>query len=430
MKEKIDLSALFKSDEDAKKELISLKKYAKNISNYEGKILSNPEMLYEYLEYDNEISKRLERLYLYAHINNDLDLTNENYNEMLGNVLNFLNELSEKESYVVPELLEKDFKFVKEYIKKFPKLKEYENNLKSIYRAKKYIKSKEEEKIITLLTSVYSKSEDASEMLLTTDMDFGTITDEEGKVVPLTISNFSTYLQSSNQNVRKEAFEKIYKEIKHYENTFNTIYTTKVMSNNKVAKLRGFKSARSLSLYSNDIKNDIYDNLINGIKNNLPKFYKYYDLKKKVLGLEKIHIYDTYANITKDFNKKYTYDEAKNLVISSLEVMGKSYVEVIKKAFSDNWIDVYPKKNKRDGGYCTCAYLAHPYVVINYEGKLDDVSTLIHELGHAMHYYYAQNYNTYQDYNYSIFVAEVASQVNEIILTNYMLNHLVCIELA
>ena len=385
MKEKIDLSALFKSDEDAKKELISLKKYAKNISNYEGKILSNPEMLYEYLEYDNEISKRLERLYLYAHINNDLDLTNENYNEMLGNVLNFLNELSEKESYVVPELLEKDFKFVKEYIKKFPKLKEYENNLKSIYRAKKYIKSKEEEKIITLLTSVYSKSEDASEMLLTTDMDFGTITDEEGKIVPLTISNFSTYLQSSNQNVRKEAFLKLYKEIKHYENTFNTIYTTKVMSNNKVAKLRGFKSARSLSLYSNDIKNDIYDNLINGIKNNLPKFYKYYDLKKKVLGLEKIHIYDTYANITKDFNKKYTYDEAKKLVISSLEVMGKSYVEVIKKAFSDNWIDVYPKKNKRDGGYCTCAYLAHPYVVINYEGKLDDVSTLIHELGHAMH---------------------------------------------
>ena len=276
MKEKIDLSALFKSDEDAKKELISLKKYAKNISNYEGKILSNPEMLYEYLEYDNEISKRLERLYLYAHINNDLDLTNENYNEMLGNVLNFLNELSEKESYVVPELLEKDFKFVKEYIKKFPKLKEYENNLKSIYRAKKYIKSKEEEKIITLLTSVYSKSEDASEMLLTTDMDFGTITDEEGKVVPLTISNFSTYIRSNNQNVRKEAFLKLYKEIKHYENTFNTIYTTKVMSNNKVAKLRGFTSARSLSLYSNDIKNDIYDNLINGIKNNLPKFYKYY----------------------------------------------------------------------------------------------------------------------------------------------------------
>lgn len=423
MKEKIDLSALFKSDEDAKKELISLKKYAKNISNYEGKILSNPEMLYEYLEYDNEISKRLERLYLYAHINNDLDLTNENYNEMLGNVLNFLNELSEKESYVVPELLEKGFKFVKEYIKKFPKLKEYENNLKSIYRAKKYIKSKEEEKIITLLTSVYSKSEDASEMLLTTDMDFGTITNEQGKIVPLTISNFSTYLQSSNQNVRKEAFLKLYKEIKHYENTFNTIYTTKVMSNNKVAKLRGFTSARSLSLYSNDIKNDIYDNLINGIKNNLPKFYKYYDLKKKVLGLEKIHLYDTYANITKDFDKKYTYDEAKKLVISSLEVMGNSYVEVIKKAFSDNWIDVYPKKNKRDGGYCTCAYLAHPYVVINYEGKLDDVSTLIHELGHAMHYYYAQNFNTYEDYNYSIFVAEVASQVNEIILTNYMLNH-------
>lgn len=423
MNEKIDLSALFKSDEEAKKELNSLTKYSKKITSYEGKLLSSPEKLYEYLEYDSNISKRLERLYLYAHINNDLDLTNENYNNMLGSVLNFINDLNEKESFVVPELLEKDFSVIKDFIKKFPKLKEYENELKSIYKAKKYIKSKEEEKLITLLTSVYSKSEDSSELLLTTDMDFGYITNEKGEKVKLTISNFSTYIKSSSQSVRLNAFENLYKEIAHYENTFNSIYTTKVMSNNKIAKIRGFKTARSLSLYCNNIKNDIYDNLINGIKNNLPVFYKYYDLKKKVLGLKELHIYDTYANITKGFDKTYSYDEAKNLVLSSLEVMGKDYVSTVKKAFDERWIDVLPKKNKKEGGYCTCAYLAHPYVVINYEGKLDDVSTLIHELGHAMHYYYAQNYNTYEDYNYSIFVAEVASQVNEIILTNYMLNH-------
>lgn len=423
MNEKIDLSALFKSDEEAKKELNSLTKYSKKITSYEGKLLSSPEKLYEYLEYDSNISKRLERLYLYAHINNDLDLTNENYNNMLGSVLNFINDLNEKESFVVPELLEKDFSVIKDFIKKFPKLKEYENELKSIYKAKKYIKSKEEEKLITLLSSVYSKSEDSSELLLTTDMDFGYITNEKGEKVKLTISNFSTYIKSSSQSVRLNAFENLYKEIAHYENTFNSIYTTKVMSNNKIAKIRGFKTARSLSLYCNNIKNDIYDNLINGIKNNLPVFYKYYDLKKKVLGLKELHIYDTYANITKGFDKTYSYDEAKNLVLSSLEVMGKDYVSTVKKAFDERWIDVLPKKNKREGGYCTCAYLAHPYVVINYEGKLDDVSTLIHELGHAMHYYYAQNYNTYEDYNYSIFVAEVASQVNEIILTNYMLNH-------
>lgn len=423
MNEKIDLSALFKSDEEAKKELNSLTKYSKKITSYEGKLLSSPEKLFEYLEYDSNISKRLERLYLYAHINNDLDLTNENYNNMLGSVLNFINDLNEKESFVVPELLEKDFSDIKDFIKKFPKLKEYENELKSIYKAKKYIKSKEEEKLITLLSSVYSKSEDSSELLLTTDMDFGYITNENGEKVKLTISNFSTYIKSSSQSVRLNAFENLYKEIAHYENTFNSIYTTKVMSNNKIAKIRGFKTARSLSLYCNYIKNDIYDNLINSIKNNLPVFYKYYDLKKKALGLKELHIYDTYANITKDFDKTYSYDDAKNLVLSSLEVMGKDYINVIKKAFDERWIDVLPKKNKREGGYCTCAYLAHPYVVINYEGKLDDVSTLIHELGHAMHYYYAQNYNTYEDYNYSIFVAEVASQVNEIILTNYMLNH-------
>ena len=423
MEDQINLKDLFKTDKDFEKELKSLEKEVKKIFSYEGHILESPESLYNFLVFDTLISKRLERLYLYAHINNDLDLTNQKYQDYLGKVLNLANNISEKSSFVLPELLTKDFNDILKMIKKYPKLKEYKNNLKDIYRNKKLIKNKDEEKIISILTSTYDKPEDISEFLLTTDLDYGFIIDENGKKNKLTLSNFSTYLESNNSNVRKDAFEGIYKNIKAFENTFNAIFTSKIMENNKLSKIRGYDSARKLSLYQNNIKNNIYDKLIEGIHKNLNKFYKYYDFKKEVLNIKDFHIYDTYANITSNFNKDFSLEEAKNIIISSLSILGNDYIDIIKKSFSDNWISYYPKKNKRDGGYCTCAYLAHPYIVINYENKLEDVSTLAHELGHAMHYYYAKENNTYEDYNYSIFVAEVASQVNEIILTDYLLNN-------
>lgn len=422
MNETIKLNDLFESDKKFEIELKKVTNYAKKIKTYKGIITNNADMLLEFLEYDVELSKRLERLYLYAHINNDLDLTNQMYQEYLGKVLNLANQISEESSFVIPEIIKVPYSKILEFEKKNSKLKEFHLELKNIYRQKKLIKSEEEEKLISILTSGYDKPEDTSELLLTTDIDYGYITDENNQKIKLTLSNFSTYLESSNQSIRKEAFSKIYEQIKKHENTFNSILTTKIIEDNRIAKIRGFSSAKDLSLYSNNIDKSIYDSLIKGIHQNLNKFYKYYDFKKKVLNLKEFHLYDTYANITTNYDKKYSYEQAKNIVLDSLKVMGKEYVDVIQKAFADNWISAFPKPNKRDGGYCTASYLAHPYVVINYEKNLNDVSTLTHELGHAMHYYYAIENNSYQNYNYSIFVAEVASQVNEIILTNYLLN--------
>jgi len=308
-------------------------------------------------------------------------------------------------------------------IKKYPLLKEYNINIKNIFRNKKFIKSKEEEKLISILTSSYNKPEDISEMLINTDLDYGIIKDENGKDIHLTNSNYSTYLESSNRDVRKSAFKAMYNEIKAHENTFGSILATEVLNNNKLAKIRNFKSAREYSLYQNDVKNNIYDELIEGVHRSLPIFNKYYEFKQQILGLEDFHLYDTYANIVKEFDKKYSFEEAKDIILNATSILGKNYFEDLKRAFDENWIDSTILKTKRSGAYCTCAYVTHPYVVMSYEEKLNDISTLAHELGHAMHYYYAQKNNSYQDYGYSIFVAEVASQVNEIILTDYLLKN-------
>lgn len=423
MQAKIDLSELYKNDDLFLKGLNKITKEAKKYKNYEGHLFDSPEKLCEFLEYDTNISKELERLYIYAHVNNDLDLSNSKYQDYLGKVMKILNDVSEMTSYVVPEILEHTYDEFKVMMSKCPKLREYNKNIKGIFRNKKIVKSKEEEALISILTSTYNKPEDISEMLINTDFNYGTIKDEEGKEVELTNSNYSVYLESVDRRVRKEAFDAIYKQFSSHGNTFASILSTEVINNNKLAKIRNFKSARELSLYHNEIKNDIYDNLINGVHKNLNKFYPYYELKQKLLGLEDFHLYDTYANITKEYNKKYSFDEAKEIILKSLSVLGKDYIADLTKAFTDNWIDASLLKTKRSGAYCTCAYVTHPYVLTNYEERVNDISTLAHELGHAMHYYYAQKNQNYQDYSYSIFVAEVASQVNEIILTDYLLKN-------
>lgn len=421
--QKIDLTSLYINDNEFLKDLKRLEKAVKKYKTFEGHIFDSSKSLLEFLEYDKNFSIDFEKCYQYAHINSDLDLKNDKYQNYYGKVMNLYMLYNEITSYVQSEILSKEYSLFEKYLKENPKLKEYKRSVKNLFKNKKLIKSKEEEYLISMLTSTYNRPEEISEMLTNTDLNYGFIKDEEGKEIKLTNSNYSTYLESNNREVRKSAFDKIYEEFKAHENTYATILATEVMNNNKIAKIRNFKSARSLSLYHNDIKNDIYDKLIKGVHKNLDKFYPYYELKQKILNIKEFHLYDTYASITKEFNKKYSYDEAKQLVLKSTEVLGQDYVNTLKRAFDENWIDAGINESKRSGAYCTCVYATNPYVVLSYENKLNDVSTLTHELGHAMHYYYAMTNNSYVDYDYSIFVAEVASQVNEILLTNYIYNN-------
>ncbi len=423
MQDTVDLTELCKSNEDFIKRLNKIKNAIKKIKSYEGHLFDSADKLLEYLEFDTKLSMEIERIYVYAHVNGDLDLTDETFQDYNGRLSELMNQMGEICSFVLPEILAHDYQEFLTFCKQNPKLNKYKRMIKDLYRAKKFTKNKEEEALISILTSSYGKPEDISELLINTDIDYGNIKDENNQEVHLTNSNYSTYIESNDPRVRKEAFEALYAQIKAHENTFASILATEVLNNNKIAKIRGFKSARELSLYHNNINNKIYDSLIENVSNNLPRFLKYFKLKKDILGLKEFHTYDTYASITKEYDSKYTYEEAKEIILKALSVLGKDYINDLSQAFANNWIDAKIRDKKRSGAYCTCAYATHPYVVSSYEGKLEDISTLAHELGHAMHYYYAQKNNTYQDYGYSIFVAEVASQVNEIILMDYFYNN-------
>lgn len=417
---KIDLTELFKTEEDFNKEIEELYKYIDKIKLYKEKVYEN---LYELLELDTNISKRIERLFIYAHINNDIDLSNDKYNRYYGNVIKLNKKYGELSSYIIPELMKYEYNDIEKMYKKDKRLEEYEILLKDIFRKKEYVLSEKEEKIITKLSDVFNIPEDTFSKLTDVDLKFGCIKDNNNKKVEINNSNYATYLESSNRKVRKNAFKTLYKGYESIINTNSELISGEVKLHNSVASIRGYKSSLEASLINNDVDANVYKTLIKSISDNINIIHKQWQIRKKVLGVKDLHLYDTYVPLVDNYDKKYSFDEGRELVLKALKPLGTDYINILKKAFDERWIDVYPTKNKRMGGYCTACYLTHPYVFLNFDGRFDEVSTIAHELGHAMHYYYAIENNLYQNYSYTIFVAEVASQVNELLLSYYMLDN-------
>lgn len=422
-KYKIDLKDLFKNDAEFLKEVDCLDKKIEEFEKFQGHLLDDDKTLLEFLKLDDEISAKLEVCYVYAHLNNDFDLSEKRSNEFFGKAVKLYNKYSTNISYVIPELLQNDYKIIEKFINENKDLKQYERMLKNIFKEKSHFLSKEEERVLSVINDSFRTPENAYSKLLDADLTFESIKDEKGKKVELTSSNWAKYLESKNRNVRKNAFKKFYKSYINIRNTTTELLASEVKNNNNIAKLRKYDSALSASLESNDVNPQIYDSLINHIHNNLKKTYKYWDLRKKILGVSNLHIYDTYVPMVDANEKEYSFEEAKELVLNALSILGDDYTKVLNEAFDNNWIDVFPTKNKRSGGYCTAVYNSHPYVFLNFDNRYGEVSTVAHELGHAMHYYYSIKNNNYVDYSYSIFVAEVASQVNEIILSDYMIKN-------
>ena len=422
-KYKIDLKDLFKNDEEFLKEVDHLNKKIEEFEKFQGHLLDDDKTLLEFLKLDDEISAKLEVCYVYAHLNNDFDLGEKRSNEFFGKTVKLYNKYSTNISYVIPELLQNDYKIIEKFINENKDLKQYERMLKNIFKEKSHFLSKEEERVLSVINDSFRTPENAYSKLLDADLTFESIKDEKGKKVELTSSNWAKYLESKNRNVRKNTFKKFYKSYINIRNTTTELLASEVKNNNNIAKLRKYDSALSASLESNDVNPQIYNSLINHIHNNLKKTYKYWDLRKKILGVSNLHIYDTYVPMVDANEKEYSFEEAKELVLNALSILGDDYTKVLNEAFDNNWIDVFPTKNKRSGGYCTAVYNSHPYVFLNFDNRYGEVSTVAHELGHAMHYYYSIKNNNYVDYSYSIFVAEVASQVNEIILSDYMIKN-------
>lgn len=420
-KYKWDLTKIYKDEKEWQKDFDDVKEEILKATSYKNSFLSNGKKLYEYLKYDEEVSRKLEKIYYYAHLNHDADTLNEKYKIMTNKVSDLFTKYNELSSFVVPEILKLDEKKLASFYEDEKKLEDYRFSIENIYRFKNHTLDEEKEKMLSNLSKCLSNPEETYEALTDSDFEYDYITDEKGNKVKFNESNYSLFIKSKDRSVRKKAFEMLHNKYKKYIRTITSTYKGEVETNVVLAKIRNYDSAISASLYSDNVSQDIYNNLIKVVNDNMDVLYKYYDLKKEILSLNRLHMYDTYVEIINKVSKKYTFDEAKEIVMEALSVLGDKYIKNLKKAFDEKWIDIYHSKGKRSGAYSSGNFDVNPYVLLNFEGTLDDVSTLAHELGHSMHTYLSCKNNPYQYSSYEIFVAEVASTVNELLLANYML---------
>lgn len=422
-KYKWDLTKIYKDEKEWQKDFDDVKEKILKVLEYKDSFLSNGKKLYEYLKYDEEVSRKLEKIYYYAHLNYDADTLDEKYKVMTNKVSDLFTKYNELSSFVVPEILKLDEEKLNTFYKEEEKLEDYRFSIENIYRFKNHTLDEEKEKMLSNLSKCLSNPEETYEALTDSDFEYDYITDEKGNKVKFNESNYSLFIKSKDRSVRKKAFEMLHNKYKKYIRTITSTYKGEVENNVVLAKIRNYDSAISASLYSDNVPVDIYDNLIKVVNDNMNVLYDYYDLKKEILSLDCLHMYDTYVEIINNIDKKYSFDEAKEIVIDALSVLGDKYVKNLKKAFDEKWIDIYHSKGKRSGAYSSGNFDVNPYVLLNFEGTLNDVSTLAHELGHSMHTYLSCKNNPYQYSSYEIFVAEVASTVNELLLANYMLKN-------
>ena len=417
-----DLTLIYKTDAYFEKDYERVSKEINDITRYKGILVKSASNLLGYLKLSNELERKLYKLYYYANLKNDQDTTNTKYQAMLGKVKNLLTKFEELDAYAQPELMSIDYSIIEKYYEEEKELKEYEFVLSNLFRFKKHILSKEVEEVLSSLSNSLNNSSETYELLTDSDMKFGKILDENNEEVELTESNYSVFLHSKDRRVRKETFNKILTTYGEYKNTISSTFAGNVDTLTTLAKLKKYDSSLEAALFSDNVDKEVYNNLIKTVKDNLNVLYKYFKLKKDFLKLDEFHLYDQYVDLVEENTKQYTFLEAKDLVIEALSVLGEDYIKNLNKAFDERWIDVYNNKGKRGGAYSSGFYDTKPYVLLNYEGTINDVSTLAHELGHSMHTYYSCLNNPYQYSSYKIFVAEVASTVNELLLNFHLLN--------
>lgn len=419
---KWNLLELYENIDEYNKDLKSVLNYVEELYKYKGIIYESENTLLEALELYEKINMITSSLYVYSNMSLHLDTTDSFYQELTGNLDITLSKISEKISFFVPEILSVPFDFLLNYISKNNELDRFKFYLEQIFKEKEHVLSEKEEELLSRGANVLGFSDNLFSNLNEADIIFDNIEDD-GKELELTKASYYKYITSNNREIRKKAFMNLYKKYKELNNTFASIMNFNLQTTNFNYKTRKYNSTLNMFLDGNNIDINIYKNLIETINNNLSKIHKYFEIRKKILGYDELHMYDLSVNLIKESNKEYDYETAKELVIESLSILGDKYKKDLEISFNNNWIDVYETKNKRSGAYSWGAYPKHPFVLLNYQGKLNDVSTLAHELGHAMHRYYS---NELQDYLYSdneIFVAEIASTVNELLLKFHMLDN-------
>ena len=419
-KYKWKVDKIFSTDEEWEKTFEELKKEAPSLKDFEGK-LNDEENILGYLNKYVDLGIKAETVYVYAHLKCDEDTSNPKYQSMMNKVDSYMAEFASYTAYFVPEILSLDDDFIRNTINTNEKLKMYSFMFEDILKEKPHILSKEQEELLAQVSDCLDAPDSIHNMLTNADMKFGDILDEDGKKVELTEGNYSGFIKSKDRKVREEAFKTLFKSYKDLENTFATTLTSSIKNFNFSAKVRKYNSALEASLKPNDIPLEVYKNSLKTIDENLKSLHRYVALKKQLLGLNEMHMYDLYVPVIESKKEHLEYKDAISLVEEGLKPLGKEYLDIFNEGINEGWIDVYENKGKRSGAYSWGSYDTMPYVLLNYNYELNDASTLAHEMGHSIHSYYTRKTQPYIYGDYSLFCAEVASTTNEILLIHHLI---------
>lgn len=387
-----------------------------------GKLCESEQSFKGAMQLIRDIEYIIEKVYFYANQKYHEDLGCGKYQVMSAEAGDLMNEFYEISAFVEPELLSASEAIIWKYLES-GELAEYRQYFHNLFRQKAHIRNDEVEEILAATQKITQAPGEIFQIFNNADLKFPKIKDENGELVQLTHSKYGLFLESKNREVRKRAFEQLYKSYGDYRNTIATVYIASVKKDAFYAKVRKYQSARELYLSDSNIPESVYDNLLETVEQNLPLLHRYVALRKKALNLDAVHMYDLYTPMVESVTFDIPYEKAKEMVLEGLAPMGEEYIGLLKEGFENGWIDVYENEGKRSGAYSWSIYGVHPYVLLNYQPNLNNVFTLAHEMGHALHSYYSNQTQPYTNADYKIFVAEVASTCNEALLIHHLINN-------
>lgn len=389
---------------------------------YEGHLADSGEMLFSCLKFDEEVSLKIETLFVYGKQKSDEDTGNARYQEFAAKARALSYQAASLSAFLVPEILTIPENTLREYQESIPELKRYKRTLEIIMKKKEHTLSAAEEALLAKSLEATSGASDIFNMFNNADAKFPEILDENQEPVKITHGNYIALMEKQDRSVRKSAFEALYSVYKQFGNTLASTFFSNVKKAAFYASARNYSSSRAHSLSENEIPEEVYDNLIKAVREGISYLHEYVSIRKEALGVDELHMYDLYVPMVSLEEKKISFDEAKTMVLEGLKPLGEEYLALLKEGFYNRWIDVYENEGKRSGAYSWGVYGIHPYVLLNFNGTLDSVFTLAHEMGHALHSWFSDKNQSYVDAGYKIFVAEVASTCNEALLIRHLLD--------
>lgn len=416
-----DLTPIFADDQAFDTAFAALKEELKQADHYKGTLQEGATAFLQALEFCLDIYRKLETLYVYSHLKNDQDTGNTVYQGLYARASSLFAEASAAVSWFEPEVLTLSDEQIWSYFDQEPKLAIYRHYIKQMVDNRAHVLPAEQEELLAGSSEIFGAADDIFSVLNNADLVFPTIEGSDGEKIQLSHGVYGQLMESTDPAVRKAAFEGLYSVYKQFRNTFAQTLSSHVKGHNFKAKVRKYASAREASLSNNHIPESVYDTLVEVVNQHLPLLHRYVALRKKLLATDTLHMYDMYTPILGEAPIKYTYEQAVEKAKEALKIMGPEYNDIVAKAFSSRWIDVIENKGKRSGAYSSGAYDTAPYILMNWHDTLDQLFTLVHEMGHSVHSYFTRSNQPFVYGDYSIFLAEIASTTNENILTEYLL---------